>query len=98
MNCPTTATKGCTIGIESMVQYAGPAGTLWAICATVDNVYANPGCPYQGVAPAAGSYVTGNQRAFITAPIGKHTVTLQVYVLEPSTLGEWEVDYRTYKP
>jgi len=89
---------GCTIIANSMVQISPPAGTLWAICTVVDGNYANPGCPYQGTLPGAGSYLVGNARANYFVSAGSHTVQTQVYVSNASTLGEWQADYGMYKP
>jgi len=99
---PTTVkcgnSGGCTIISEAEVQIAPGSGALWAICMLVDGNYANPGCPYQGTLPGAGSYLTGNARTNFAVAFGSHTVQTQVYVSVASTLGEWQSDYGVYKP
>lgn len=96
VNCANTT--GCTIISEAEVQIAPGSGALWAICVLVDGTYANPGCPYQGTLPGAGSYLTGNARNNYFVAHGAHTVQTQVYVSVGSTLGNWQVDYGVYKP
>jgi hypothetical protein len=81
-----------------MVQIAPPAGTSWAICPLVDGALINPPCPYQGTLPATGSFVTGNGLSNIAVPSGSHTVQLQVYTSQASTLFNWQVNYTLFKP
>jgi hypothetical protein len=89
---------GCTIDISAMMQFAPPAGTYWAICPVVNGTYTNPPCPYQGTAPAVGSYVTGNGQGSITVPAGTSFVQTQIYVSNASTMGNWQVTYTVMKP
>ena len=96
VNCKLAT--GCIIGIESMVQVAPPAGTAWAICPSVDGVYASPPCPYQGTLPAVSSVVTGNGRSTYAVSTGTHTVNLDVYANQASTLYNWESDVSIYAP
>ena len=100
--CPSTATKGCTVGFESMVQVGGNSAstkTPWAICHRVDGVLTNPTCPVQGVVPTDGSYVTGTSLQNLTVGIGTHTVTTDVWLgNNGATLGTWQSNYATYTP
>jgi hypothetical protein len=100
--CPSTATKGCTVGFESMVQVGGNSASTknpWAICHKVDDVFTKPTCPIQGILPSDGSYVTGTSLQNLTVGIGTHTVTTDVWLgYYGATLGTWQSVYVTYKP
>ena len=102
--CPSTATKGCTVGFESMVQVGGNTAstkTFWAICHRVDDVFTKPTCPVQGILPNDGSYATGTSLQNLTVGIGTHTVSTDVwlgYNSASATLGVWQSVYVTYKP
>ena len=96
IKCANTA--GCTIGVASMVQIAPPAGTSWAICPVVDGNLISPPCPFQGSLPDVSSFVTGNGQSNFAVANGTHTVQLQVYVDQSSSLYNWQVTYTLYKP
>ena len=100
--CPSTATKGCTVGFESMVQVGGNTSSTknpWAICHKVDDVFTKPTCPVQGSLPSDGSYVTGTSLQNLTVGIGTHTVNTDVWLgYYGATLGVWQSVYVTYKP
>lgn len=100
VNCTNAA--GCTIGFGLMMQAGGQSagGNKWAICAVVDGINANPGggCPYQNELPTDSAYQVGNSRQNLAVAAGTHTVTAEVYVTSPATLGEWEADYLVYRP
>ena len=89
---------GCLLAIDSMVQVAPPAGTNWAICPSVDGTYASPPCPFQGALPAVNSFITGNGRSTYAVATGTHTVNLDVYVDQASTLYHWDSDVSIYAP
>lgn len=89
---------GCTIVSNATAQVNPPAGVLWAVCTQLDGVYMNPGCPYQGHLPDAGTYVTGSAQFSGTVAKGTHLLQTQVYVSSPSVLGSYHVQYSVYKP
>lgn len=98
LNCPATASKGCTIVVTDMVQLVPPDG-FWAICPSVNGTYINPPCPYQGLTPQGGSsYVTGNGQSNYTVSAGtSNTVNCDVYVDNTGTLANWQVTFQLYK-
>ena len=100
--CPSTATKGCTVAFESMVQVGANTATTknpWAICHQVDRSFAKPTCPVQGYLPSDGSYVTGTSLQNLTVCVGTHTVSTDVWLgSSGASLGVWQSNYVTYKP
>lgn len=93
-----TNAAGCTIVSNATAQVAPAAGALWAVCTKIDGVYMNPGCPYQGHLPNAGTYVTGSAQFSSTVAKGTHLLQTQVYVSSASVLGAYQVQYSLYVP
>jgi hypothetical protein len=99
LKCNNT-TNGCTIVFETMVQVGDSTttGNRWAICALVDGLFANPGCPYAGVVPSGDTFETRNALQNYHVAAGSHTAQVQVYVDAAATFFEGQVQYSVYSP
>ena len=92
-----TATSGCIISIEAMVQAISSSSSgQWQICALVDGNLAAPGCPVQGIVPAS-NYVVGNLRANATVNTGTHTVQTEIVMPAAGNIAARESDYTVLK-
>jgi hypothetical protein len=95
VNCTNTA--GCTIAGNFNAQIAAAAAeNAAAICLMVDGGSVN--CPFNGIVRAGGGYQVMNYQTFTSVAYGTHTVQMQVYSSQATTLHRWNKEIKLYKP
>ncbi len=99
VSCPGTSGK-CLIQADTWVQLGAETFTAnrVATCVTVDGVYQDNTCFYQGETLTDGDYAQFSQSSATTVSFGNHTVQTQVYTDDGAFLPNYNINYRVYKP
>ena len=94
VNCPGSA-PACTIMINANMQLAAAAtANPAAICLKVDGSYVN--CPFNTVVPTS-SYTVLNYQSGISVAPGAHTVSVEAYSSQSTTLHRYNTEVKLFK-
>lgn len=95
LSCTNTA--GCTVAGNFNAQIAATSSeNTAAICLVVDGGAVN--CPFNAIVRPGGGYQIMNYQTFTSVAYGSHTVQMQVYTTQPTTLYRWNKEIKLYKP
>lgn len=95
LSCTNTA--GCTVAGDFNAQIGAIATeNTAAICLVVDGSSVN--CPFNAIVRPGGGFQVMNYQTFTSVAYGSHTVQMQVYVTQPTTLYRWNKEIKLYKP
>jgi hypothetical protein len=93
-----TNTAGCTIAVSANAQLGMvAAANAAAVCVKIDGAYVN--CPYNHTVPAGSSFEVLSYQTFQEAlALGTHTVSVEVFSSQPTTLYRFNTEIKLYKP
>jgi hypothetical protein len=94
VNC--TVTAGCTIEITANAQLGNVASeNATALCPKVDGAYLS--CPYNKIYRPGSGFEVMTYQTFVDVPLGTHTVEMEVYSSQPTSLYRFNTEVQLYK-